>query len=396
MASNTLINVEVEAIESEVHLNYPVDTRARAMMNHAGFTMAKRQQLWCEAAQTATMLDNILVQESAKSPPFTQCFGVDAKYAKHLRVLGEMCVVADTDNKVGRTKIDPRGKISLFVGYSTQHAGDVYRLLNPKTSRVIHSRDVKWIGKTWTEFYKIKMIDRASGHVDPEEDLQLEEDEDQDEQEEEIEPEEDEQEVIQVGQSQAEEPTETPVGVASDEPVASRTRSQTTASEPVAARTRQALGTNPEMSAFADVKDDKTLNEWLHEIAFVTSTMSDPDEPQSFQEAWWDPDLISREKWREAIRLEFKKMLDMGVWRHVKRNDRPNDRRLVGCRWVFKVKRNGVYRARFVAKGFSQIPGVDFTDNYSPVVNDVTFRTVVARMIIENMKGEVVDIDNAF
>ena len=46
------------------------------------------------------------------------------------------------------------------------------------------------------------MIDRASGHVDPDEDLQLEEDEDQDEQEAEIEPEEDEQEVIQVGQSQ--------------------------------------------------------------------------------------------------------------------------------------------------------------------------------------------------
>ena len=124
--------------------------------------------------------------------------------------------------------------------------------------------------------------------------------------------------------------------------------------------------------------------------------MSDPDEPQSFQEAWWDPDLISREKWREAIRLEFKKMLDMGVWRHVKRNDRPNDRRLVGCRWVFKVKRNGVYRARLVANGFSQIPGVDFTDNFSPVVNDVTFRVVVSRMIIENMKGKVVDIDNAF
>ena len=49
-----------------------------------------------------------------------------------------------------------------------------------------------------------------------------------------------------------------------------------------------------------------------------------------------------------------------------------------------------------MAKGFSQIPGVDFTDNYSPVVNDVTFRVVEARMIIENMKGKVVDIDNAF
>ena len=90
-----------------------------------------------------------MVQDSAKSPPFTQFSGVDAKYAKHLKVFVEMCVVADAN------------KISLFVEYSTQHAGDVYRLLNPKTSRVIHSRDVKWIGKTWAEFYKIKMADRA-------------------------------------------------------------------------------------------------------------------------------------------------------------------------------------------------------------------------------------------
>ena len=50
-------------------------------MNHARFTMVKRQQLWCEATQTATMLDIILVQESTKSPPVTQFFGVDAKNA---------------------------------------------------------------------------------------------------------------------------------------------------------------------------------------------------------------------------------------------------------------------------------------------------------------------------
>ena len=39
---------------------------------------------------------------------------------------------------------------------------------------------------------------------------------------------------------------------------------------------------------------------------------------------------------------------------------------------------------------------MDFTDNYSPVVNDVTLKAVVARMLIENYKGKVVDIDNAF
>ena len=88
-------------------------------------------------------------------------------------------------------------------------------------------------------------------------------------------------------------------------------------------------------------------------------------------------------------------MLDMGIWRHVKSEDHLNDHRLVGCRWAFKVKRNGVYCARLVAKGFNQIPGVDFTDNYSPVVTDVTFRVVMARMLIEYLKGKVVDIDNA-
>ena len=79
-------------------------------------------------------------------------------------------------------------------------------------------------------------------------------------------------------------------------------------------------------------------------------------------------------------------MLNMGAWRHVNRKDHPQDQRLVGCRWVFKVKCNGVCCARLVAKGFSQIPGVDFTYNYSPVVNDVTFRVVVAKMLIENLK----------
>ena len=78
----------------------------------------------------------------------------------------------------------------------------------------------------WEEIYKIKMTDRAPGYVDPDEDFQLEEEEDQDIDEEGSEPEEDDSEAIQVGQSQAKEPTETPVGVADDEPVASRTRSQ--------------------------------------------------------------------------------------------------------------------------------------------------------------------------
>ena len=58
--------------------------RARAMMNFAGFTTEKRKQLWCEAANTATMLDNILVHEQNNAPSDTMFYGQDAKYAKHL------------------------------------------------------------------------------------------------------------------------------------------------------------------------------------------------------------------------------------------------------------------------------------------------------------------------
>ena len=85
----------------------------------------------------------------------------------------------------------------------------------------------------WAQFYKIKTIDRASGYVDLDGDFQLEEEEDQDIEEEESKPEEDDSDAIQVGQSQAEELTETPVGVADDDPVASRTRSQTATDEPI-------------------------------------------------------------------------------------------------------------------------------------------------------------------
>ena len=141
--------------------------RARAMMNFAGFTTEKRKQLWCEAANTATMLDNIMVHEQNSTPPYTMFYGKDAKYAKHLRTLGEICVTADTSDKVGRTKLDTRGRLSMFICYSTQHAGDVYRFMPLKTNYVIYSRDVQWPGKMWNEFYSIPSNHSADAYVDP-------------------------------------------------------------------------------------------------------------------------------------------------------------------------------------------------------------------------------------
>ena len=87
-------------------------------------------------------------------------------------------------------------------------------------------------------------------------------------------------------------------------------------------------------------------------------------------------------------------MLDMGVWRHVTSKDCPNDCRLVGCRWVFEVKRNGVYHARLVARGFSQISGKDFTEITTQwlMMSDSVLWCQECLLL----KGEVVDIDNSY
>jgi len=63
---------------------------------------------------------------------------------------------------------------------------------------------------------------------------------------------------------------------------------------------------------------------------------------------------------------------------------------------VFKIKRDGVFQARLVACGYSQIPGVDFTENYAPVMNDVTWHILLVAMIVWGMDAIIVDVETAF
>ena len=73
----------------------------------------------------------------------------------------------------------------------------------------------------------------------------------------------------------------------------------------------------------------------------------------------------------------------------------PNDIRLIGNKSVFKIKRNGTYRARLVALGYSQISGVDYIDNFAAVAHDVSFRIALARMVVEKLDSLVVDVETA-
>ena len=138
-----------------------------------------------------------------------------------------------------------------------------------------------------------------------------------------------------------------------------------------------------------------TVNE-LGDVAFVGGTDETYDNPEDFYEAWDHQDPNERAKWREGIRKEIKDMQNKKVWIITKIADIPSNRRLIGCRWVNKRKRNLVYRARLVALGYSQVPGVDYTDNYSPVIQDLTFRLLCVLIITFDWVAEIVDIETAF
>ena len=74
----------------------------------------------------------------------------------------------------------------------------------------------------------------------------------------------------------------------------------------------------------------------------------------------------------------------------------PSGRRCVKHKWVFDIKRDGTFKARLVACGYSQIPGVDFTDVYSPLVHDVTFRIMLVAELEWKLKSKIVDVESAF
>ena len=138
-------------------------------------------------------------------------------------------------------------------------------------------------------------------------------------------------------------------------------------------------------------------------LASIDATSLNPSQykdyflvPSSFEQAWNHTCPFQRDKWRDAIMKEFDKMESYKVYKKVKRSSIPAGRRPVKCKWVFDIKRNGIFRARLVACGYSQKPGVDFMESYSPVVNDSIFRCIIIIEMLFGLISKIIDIETAF
>jgi len=118
----------------------------------------------------------------------------------------------------------------------------------------------------------------------------------------------------------------------------------------------------------------------------------DATEPETFEEA-----QLSLE-WNKAMEEEFAALERNQTWELV---PKPRDVKPISCKWVYKLKHRiyGLierYKARLVARGFSQQYGLDYDETFSPVTKITTVRVLLALAANKGWNLWQMDVKNAF
>jgi len=101
----------------------------------------------------------------------------------------------------------------------------------------------------------------------------------------------------------------------------------------------------------------------------------------------------SKKRWLESCLEELKLLKDRDVYEIV---DLPKGRKVVKNYWVFNIKPDGCYRSRLIAKGFSQVEGINFDELFSPVVRYETAQLLLVVAALEDLDIQSVDIKTAY
>ena len=112
--------------------------------------------MWAECGRTACELDNLDCENKAGKPRYVLFYGKDYKAFPYLRKFGEIGVVKQGD-KI-KSKLVNRGEACVYLGHAENHSADVARFMKLSTKRVIRSRDVKWLKKTFQDYQESEGI----------------------------------------------------------------------------------------------------------------------------------------------------------------------------------------------------------------------------------------------
>uniref|UniRef100_A0A251TUQ9 Putative zinc finger, CCHC-type n=1 Tax=Helianthus annuus TaxID=4232 RepID=A0A251TUQ9_HELAN len=124
----------------------------------------------------------------------------------------------------------------------------------------------------------------------------------------------------------------------------------------------------------------------LHQALFASN------DPKGFKTA------IKDAKWSSAMHKELDALYKNNTWSLV---PRPVNRHVVGSKWLFRTKYHSDgsverHKARLVAQGFSQFPGIDYSHTFSPVVKASTVRIILSLAILNDWRLHQLDVNNAF
>src|SRR5690242_12903834 len=117
--------------------------------------------------------------------------------------------------------------------------------------------------------------------------------------------------------------------------------------------------------------------------------------PNSYKEALASPDA---KQWQKAMQEEFDAIMRNETFELV---PLLQGRKAIGVHWLYKIKlhANGSidhFKARWVAKGFTQRFGIDYDSTFSLVVRIENLCLLLAFANTHNLKIHQVDVDTAF
>lgn len=130
-------------------------------------------------------------------------------------------------------------------------------------------------------------------------------------------------------------------------------------------------------------------------VSHVACLARDVIEPQSMSEARNSP---QSKQWQKAAEEEYNALMENQTWTLTQL---PPGRKYIGSKWVFKAKCKADgsvdrFKARLVAQGYSQQPGVDYDETFSPVVQRSSLRTLLSYGLNRGMIVHQMDVVTAF
>jgi transposase InsO family protein len=254
---------------------------------------------------------------------------------------------------VGRDKLDPRGEIHIFLGF--EDGPKAIRYYDVKTKQVKISRNYHFLPNA-----------ENPPHFEGE---QLEDDEEL------WEPRD-----LESDKGKDKEKNDAPLMIRIPKRANVSLESDEESEEERPSKRHKTKSSEPYVSA------ERSLYANVIYAAFNETTMKEARES-----AEWP-------QWKEAMETELNQLRQMGTWELV---DLPEGRRAVGNRWVLikKYLKSGQldkYKARLVAKGYSQVPGMDFSETFSPVVRLETIRTILALTVNFDWELTQMDVKGAY